>query len=193
MKSRYQSISIFVLLSLTTLACNRDDNPVTPGSPVQLMPLQVGNQWSFRITFFDTLGNVVTTRHDTMRVLRDTTLNNENWFVTTSGIYSNRSGGLWSWRMNPVLAFKYPGTTLDTVRAYGTTVSIVSTNELATVPYGSLSCYHYKATWDSSNGFHTNHFLSPGIGFVRLEVGSTFGAGGWYIYSVQELTGFVLR
>jgi hypothetical protein len=155
--------------------------------------MKVGNWWAFQGTSYDSLGNAGSTSIDTMKVLSDTTIQNEHWFYTNHGIYRNTSKGVWFWYVNSYLIYKYPCTASDSFSTVSAMIRVVSTNEKQTVPYGEVSCYHYQATFYGLDGFQTNDYLSPGKGFVSYEDGAMTPGGRWYVNYRERLVSYYLK
>lgn len=181
------------LLIVSLTACNKDNNPVSPGPANELLPLAVGNRWVYSDTVLDSNGTTISTSTDTMLVLRDTVLQNQTWFTTTSGIYRDSSNGLWIWSGGPQLVFKYPASAGDSFSTPNAVVTVVSTNEHIDVPYGGLLCYHYRARYPAFGNLELNDFVTPGIGFVSLEGGTGVYGGKYYVYVRRTLRSFTLH
>ncbi len=186
---------VFILL-LSISSCKKENNPVMP-EPEQrqvLMPLSIGNIWIIKVSFLDTLGNVTSTQFDTMKVLRDTTIEGKQWYITNWDIYRNEPDGLYIWLTKPHLIYKYPANAGDTYRTGSATVKIVSTNENHSVPYGTLKCYHYQLTYDNTNGYKQNNFTSPGVGYVSWESGTNTQITHKFYTSIRyELVSYSLK
>ena len=187
-----------ILIILTTSpffeTCKKDDNPISSGASVDLLPFKIGNQWAFEVTTFDSTGKIQFTAADTIAVLSDTVIQGAQWFITNNGIYRSASDGVWVWRGLPLYVYKYPVATGDTFHTTSATVKVISTNEQLTVPKGTLTCYHYQQTNTAYGGYQSNDYLCPGVGFVSLEEGrTTVGGSRWYVGYRMQLKSYTLH
>jgi hypothetical protein len=203
--STITKIFILSLVTLLLASCSEQSNPTGSGtsSSNQIMPLAVGNSWTTRVTFYDTTGAVANLDSSTIKIVRDTTIQNEKWFADSSGIlYTNRSDGLWmKWASSTVLVAKYPaslGDTFTTGVFNDMTATVLSMDTSITVPKGTFRCYRYRAikgAFDTnySNYSEDNSYFSLGIGLIKWEDYLKTRAGTRYRYAVGVLTAFVLK
>ena len=169
-------LRILTYTSLIIVGCEKEDSIITPPEkPSELIPLQIGNQWTFIRTEFDTLGLI--TKMDTIqyKITEDTLINNQKWFKQSywQVFYRNDEEGFWEFYSEPKLAYKYPAQEGSKFyNNFGWEVTVISTDTLINTPLGSLHCYQYQL---ELYGFKTNNFLSPVFGFVYME-----SAARWY-------------
>jgi len=172
----YFSRTLICLSILVVIGCEKKDSIVNPPEELtEIVPLKIGNQWTFVRTEFDTLGSI--TRIDTIqyKIIEDTLINNQKWFRQSywTVLYRNDEEGFWEYNNEPKLAYKYPAQEGSIFyNNYGWKVTVISTDTLINTPLGILHCYQYQLDF---YGFKTNNFLSPGFGFVYME-----GAARWY-------------
>lgn len=163
------NLSIFALLcALTLYGCSNSSTPST--SATLLYPLSPGEYWAYSVSTFDSVGALVSSLPDTVRVLDVTSRFGPEWQTTVrpryldTEYYSFRSDGVWrrdNYAYYPTLIYKYPTNVGDTFNttfdSTGTDVTgtylreayrTVSVNEHVTVPAGSFSCIHYDWIWD---------------------------------------------
>ncbi|OGU63925.1 MAG: hypothetical protein A2499_03580 [Stygiobacter sp. RIFOXYC12_FULL_38_8] len=186
--------TLFLILIL--VSCKNEDSIVNQNTLHELVPLKIGNWWAFQRINYDSTGNAVSTFIDTMKVLRDTVIQNERWFITNYyGIYRNATNGVrfWDSTNNSSYVYLYPVKEHDMFVMGSAIVEVISTNEKLKVPYGDISCVHYKATFSSLNNFHINYYLSPGIGFVSLEGPARTISGRSYLYYREQLVSYSLK
>lgn len=189
---------IFFTFTLTLFftSCKNVDNPVIPNALPDLLPLQIGNWWAFQRTNYDSTGKGYATFMDTMKVLRDTIIQNERWFITNyHGIWRNAKDGV-CYRdsfHNTSIVYLYPLNENDMFVMDGSIVKVISTNEKLITPFGEVSCYHYQATLTFLNDFQINYYLSPGIGFISIEAPSVTSSGKGYIYYRELLISYELK
>ena len=168
----------------------------TGSFPNGIIPLKIGNTWTYRETNFNPNGSVSSVTQYGLIVTKDTIAQNERWFQFSSGSWGrNSQDGLLlnmfhSWD-DIVLAYKYTATVGDMCEALDyVTTKVISTNDVISVPKGSFSCYKYQSnrTDFPDNRLEMIEWFSPNIGLVRKE---EWGLG--YLSSVSELTAYTLN
>jgi len=151
--------------------------------PGIMMPLAVGNQWDYEVTFHDTIPMVYYS--DTaVRITSTILVGNELFYVDQMGDrYANRANGLWRKRLGsslpPYLAAALPAGINDS--AYYDSqclweelikVRLLAIDTMVTTPAGTFLCHMYqggKSTCTMTYGVFAKVFFSPGVGFVKLE------------------------
>src|SRR5688572_22604989 len=116
MKHRFLSAKkcwvITFLITLPMFGCNNsastDDNTPQGGS---IVPLKVGNRWTYMTTHYGADGIVSTTGSNTIEVIEDTLINAETWyklgkysffpFPYDSTYNTNRTDGYYLYTSNP--------------------------------------------------------------------------------------------
>jgi hypothetical protein len=214
---RYSLLIAIAAIALALASCK--SHPVAPeqhnaGDTSVLMTLAIGNQW-IRHNPFDSQAP-----YDTLRIVRDTTLDGAKWFVGSDGnIYANRSDGLYTWNQSAHRAerqAKFPVKLGDTAIDRGwfpgvDTAGIVidSTHNFAivtdlnltvTVPAGTFNCwralYYYYTVGaghePSLNTVYEYVYYAPGIGEVKAVVLSGAASNNNYV-TTFELAGLTLR
>jgi hypothetical protein len=173
MRSPNPRVSIVLLASLLLISCGRDDQIVDPGAYPPLLPLQVGNSWTFNATHFDTSGAITVVDTLEFKVLKDSTIQGQLWYLTTRGFYRNSPQGLWflDEDKTPTLIYRYPGSPGDQyIGSANTSVQIISVADSKVVPSGIRVCYHYRLTTLAPNQLQTDDYFSPGVGWVSFEL-----------------------
>jgi len=181
---------------LLAYACHKenDSSPI----PLEIFPLKIGYHWVFRTTLADS-----TKFNHVNDVLKDTLINSEQWFILTYDtvirtICRNTSQGWW-YIFNgkslsigkPDLYWKYPTHVNDQyLTADSSLVTVVSINEIVTVPAGSFQCYHYHMI-HYKESYECEEYLAPGFGLVKHTV-YVPGSGNSKISEVTELLSYVL-
>ncbi len=165
-----------ILVMLTLLvACGKDDS-TNPGPATQIMPLKIGNTWSYSRATFDANGNTVAFDTLTETIVRDTIINNERWYIAllTAGdssrtdLMTNRADGLWGRRHDEdFIAINYPMAVGDTFDQGGLVMTLESDTSSTTVPAGDFTCYKYHLY-----GYNIDiyNYYSPGIGQIMLRI-----------------------
>ncbi|HUI29251.1 MAG TPA: hypothetical protein VLX91_03465 [Candidatus Acidoferrales bacterium] len=154
-------------------------------------------------TVYDTTGIVEGMIYDTAKAATDRTISGVTWYRITSkvfgGFIANESDGLWTYDSSSggsSLVFKYPANVGDNWDAVMNTsiayqVTVQSVNATINVPKGTYTCYDYKMLLNSQPGLEV--YLSPGIGFVAMEVYSFTKSGRSYKQAYGELTSVTLK
>ncbi len=176
MKKNLSLIILAITAAFLIISCNKNDNnttaPPPQSQPTGPFPLEIGNSWTYQVTFFDIDGTKQSTTGTVIyQITRDTTVDGEKWYylkTESSGIYYlNRSNGVWSvLNGNKQTFLKYPTTKSD---RYSTTIGnmrIASTDTSITVPKGTFSCYEYRLS--QSTPCNDYYFLG-GTGFIRID------------------------
>lgn len=188
-----KSLSILVLFVLSFDACRDSVSPSTPSTTLEILPLSIGNTWTFKATFYDTAGIIIVVDTFQNIVRKDTMINNQEWYVTNFGVFRNDPQGLWQyWANTPFLKLKYPGSPSDTFLVEGRTYKIISTDEPKTTLLGILHCYHYQRTLPNSNQFQYDEYYSPGVGEVSFEMGDFLYPGRWWRQATYELLRYTI-
>jgi len=131
----------------------------------EIIPLATGNKWVYNIKVFDSTNVQVYTDVDSSWVERDTTLDNELWYILVDEdgpfqIAANRDDGYYARDVTlasgttdidsvgeAYMSAKYPVSTGETFpNKTGFITGVLSIADSVTVPAGSYSCYKYKRT-----------------------------------------------
>lgn len=183
-------VILATLLACLVPHCKKDSNNPT-NNPIigSIVPLKVGNSWTFRVSIYDTNGVILSTSMFTNSITRDTTIGNEKWFGLESIWVINRTDGLWSRTSggNPYLVFKYPANVNDSYNSNGDNVVVTSTNYPVTVPRGQFTCYVYTIASDFLE------YCAPNVGWVKYEAYMRTLAGQRYVAAAIELTSVTLN
>jgi hypothetical protein len=167
---------VCVLVMLTLLFACGKDNSTNPGPTTQIMPLKIGNSWTFSRATFDANGHTVIIDTLTETIVRDTIINNERWYIAllSSGdssrtdLMTNRADGLWGRRYDEAfIAINYPMAVGDTLGDDGLFMTLESDTTSITVPAGDFSCYNYHLFGSNIDIYN---YYSPGIGQIMLRI-----------------------
>jgi hypothetical protein len=184
-------LRLISLALLPLLAC--EENDTTTGTPpidqsTTIFPLTVGNKWIIDVTNYDSVGAMVYSRRDSIRILRDTTIQQETWYIGY-GILTNRTDGLYDYQAGTTSAisqrFRYPAAAGTSYPYRGVTVKILSIAETITVPAGTFVCYRYRTGIDSVA--YSDEYLARGVGLVKSESFNPLSSGGVYRYLTYNL------
>jgi hypothetical protein len=188
-----------LMLAACVVSCSNDDNP-TNGTPASVIsPLSVGKRWAFRISEVDSNYAIVATTFDTTRIVKDTMVSNEKWYVDNKGnVFINRTGGLWQMVNSfPSLLLKYPCVTGE-VYLVGTSVSalladIGSTSFYVRVPSGNYDCYLYRFRMASDSTLVRVDYYAVDKGLVKSNLFARRSSGTYYERYQRELVSRTLN
>lgn len=179
------AVSLFAIF-LLLIGCKDDNIIVNPPSEIpEIVPLKVGNTWSYQTTVYDTSGNIVSTTVDSFSVIADTIINGQKRFIFSTGVIRwNNVFGFWI-TMSPdsVLFFKYPANVGD---EYGYGLKVICKDSTIVVPGGAFKCYGYSVNVAID-------YVSPGVGLVKEEWYKDKLSGDKYLYQKQELLDYRLN
>lgn len=155
------------------------------------MPLKIGNYWHYHLTLFDGLGEVVIgAQENYTRVVRDTIIAGERWYVLLktfgstppdSGevLATNRTDGYYELSgTTPQLKIPYPANSgknfvrRDTMTwtspptEFIDSIYVGSTDTSVTVPAGTFSTYHYRHVVSYGDTYYSDDYCVPGVGLV---------------------------
>jgi hypothetical protein len=187
-------IAIFLILGITS--CKKNSNPVDNSNnpATTIFPLSVGNEWIVQVINFDTTGSIYYTDLDTIRILRDTTIQSEKWYMGY-GIITNRSDGLYDFEAGTTnemsLVYKFPATVNYEYTYRGTPMIVLGISDTVSVFAGNYVCYHYREGITGVS--YTDRYYAPNIGFVKADCYNPLASGGVYKYLSYSLIKVVLK
>ncbi|MEI6173968.1 MAG: hypothetical protein WCR01_09460 [Bacteroidota bacterium] len=189
---------LFLLIPalLVMAGCKKTGTSDEPVKSPEIFPLSIGYHWDFTTTTSD---KVKTTHVND--VINDTLIDGEKWFVLTYDhsvrtICRNNSSGWWflyqsvpQSPVTPLLYYRYPVSGDEVYMTPDSTkVTVVSVNDIVTVPAGKFACYRYHMI-HYREGYECDEYLSPGTGLV-LHVIYAPGIGSTKVAEVTELEKF---
>ncbi|MDD3731859.1 MAG: hypothetical protein PHU88_05730 [candidate division Zixibacteria bacterium] len=190
-------IYLFTVLFLLLTACS-DDNDNNDDSDIEMiMPLNIGNQWSYLNFVKDTLGVQRDTTYSDLNIYKDTVINDIHWYITTdeypykvSSLIAHRDDGLWAYGPPPYLIIKYPADIYDTWSSPGGAFEykLTAKGVILTVPVGTFSCYEYSSH-PTQGDDSTLIYYAPGYGLIKSRFWPDDGTRNEHI---TELTGMIL-
>lgn len=179
------AVSLFAIF-LLLMGCKDDNIIVNPPSEIpEIVPLKVGNTWSYQTTVYDTSGNIVSTTVDSFSVVSDTLINGKKYFIFSSGALRwNNDTGFWiTMAPDSLLLYKYPANVGD---EYSYSLKVICKDSSIVVPKGTFKCYGYS-------GLVAIDYVSPGVGLVKEEWYKDKLSGDKYLYQKQELLNYRLN
>jgi len=198
MKERLIILLTFVLF---IGGCKKDEsNPVENelNTNQVLIPLTVGNHWKYFRTFYDSSGIILNQDSISCTVEKDTTFNNEKWYQTSWGFLKNKTDGVYQYFSSSsnvqgieysTLQWVYPSSENYNYKPLGAngTIKLMSINESYTTPTKTFQCYHFRITYDNSNGYQQDYYFCPGVGYVKWEDGIQSSSGKYHHCNRYEL------
>lgn len=177
-----------VLAAACCISCG-DDNDRCLGDTGVIVHLEIGTQWVYRHTVTDIdADTVISVTLDTVRVLRDTTMNDQRWAIMSwsDQAWANLPDGHWVWYeyeyppTQPYHMAKFPASVGDVfVSDFAGTVSNVTVTDTAlrvTVPWSTMETYKYVFT-NSAGEIESEHYFAPGVGRIMSRYVVEYHAG----------------
>ncbi len=199
------SVMFFILI---IISC--DDNPTEPGNQSkELWPFKTGNQWVWKYTRLDSLGNIKEIKYDTLTVVGTMAYEGNVWYLIETSdndtvMYSFIEGRLCrldkgdlDYYIRPF--FKYPASIGETYNVNNDTTflcTVKSLNEQVICPAGKFATIKYElGRKSSSQDYRINEYsyFCPGIGLVRDEFLGRRYDKSTYISSIIELQSYKLE
>ena len=160
MKKLLFTIAAFSVLAVS---CDKEDDltPTTPTTPAT--NVKAGSKFTYQRTDYDnqTGTTVVSTTQYTLTMLRDSTINNEKWFIaerkeaagTQYGLLKFAADGMYNFRNGSgKMDFKFNAAANDTwTNSNDESVVVKSINQSVTVPAGSYTNAIHIETSDANS------------------------------------------
>jgi len=179
-------ITITLLLVFAFLGC-KDDNIVEPPIDTSvIVPLKVGNTWTYQFTMSDSLGNVWASFSQSTSIVSDTIISGRQTYVFSSGdFFWNDDTGFWAQTSGkpPSLVYKYPA---NVGESYGLLNTVICKDSTINTPKGSFKCYGY--TFGIANSY-----VAPGIGVIKTEYFQNRSNGSTYLFQKEELINYQIN
>ena len=176
----YRLLAVMAIVLAGTIFSCSDDDQITNSEPSEdIMPLAIGNRWTYEILRLDPLGDTVSLDSQSTVIVGDTVISGQTWYQYETDVIQssdlpdlrNASDGLLITGPDstypPYLLAKYPATTGDTwTNANGDdTLWVRGTKVSVTVPAGTYECVQYAI--HRLSGDSTINYYAPGTGLVR--------------------------
>jgi hypothetical protein len=203
-------MAAFLCLALQNCSNNSPTSGGGGGVIGKLFPLQIGNSWTYKTSYYDSLGHVIATVKVTDSIPRDTVVSGETWyFYADQGtlFWTNRSDGVWRWPViigqtnPPVLFYKYATYKGDmaadsTDPAMITVISTISADSaITTDSLGTFSrCCVYREDNFSGGVLVSTAYscFAPDVGLILRESYHIIPPPTYKI-SRKELTRYLLK
>ena len=178
----YSIIPISLLIILIISGCAKEPTSPTIDETV-IMPLKVGNSWTYKYTKFYTTGEEGESSQYTISILYDSVYKGERcykpYFISSQNdtapiFYLYRNDGLyllWIEKAEYILAFKFPVIKGDKYAFGADTIRVESIDTNYTVPAGTFKCIKYVRESYYENKIHDLliSYYCPGIGEIAAE------------------------
>ena len=192
--------SIMGALLVCIVACSEDDT-LKYGDRDQIVPLAVGAKWIYRTTVTDAVADTtIRVDMDTIRVIKDTTMNGQQWFLTSvdDQAWGAFDDGYWIWYeyafppSDPYLFAKYPADLgekyLITFGGATDTMTVADLMAVVHVQLGVFETIHYQLS-DSTGEIISESYFTPGLGLVKDRAILHFGSDSTRFH-IRELVKF---
>ena len=213
--STYSLLILLVLTASTLLfgGCAKS-NPVGANlSQPGIVPLSVGNRWTYKDFSYDTTGVVTDSSGETHGILADTVLFGKRMFSYNGMFCANADSGLveyggLSFISEPPpphdttvtfsLLYRYPVSAGDQYSTIGWQIHVGTTDTSITVPAGTFHCIRYEFYQSSSTSKsyeYYDNYLCPQVGEV-LDVSyfaDSYPKSPNRVSSVMELQSYSLK
>lgn len=191
MNNKKISIVLLIFFSIVISTCSESTNPILPPDtePDELVPLKIGNSWSFKITTYDTLGAIDWIDTLTIFIKKDTVVNNVLWFLQGSnrtmlgqtGFRNDTIGHHVTNFESYSITYPYPAEVGESLDGF----TVTSKDSLIQTNLGKLKCYVYNRYFYD---FSYNTIYSPGIGLIYSETPMRpYNSDTTYLIQTREL------
>ncbi|WP_147294156.1 hypothetical protein [Pontibacter diazotrophicus] len=175
------TLSISILFSISS--CERDSD-IAPIEEV--VPLQVGNEWVYEVTDYDTNGKPLTKTSYKNTVQKDTIIHNSTWYILNNGqiVQNSRDGYVYFNKAGSEAVMIYQSPDYGGIgymyehQDYDLWVLTTRSQQLDTVTTASdtYPSYvfkienQYKSQFDgTTHTLNQEDYVAPGVGLVRTD------------------------
>ncbi len=175
---------VFILSAILIISCS-DNSTNEKSSSKEILPLKIGNSWTYTRYKFSSYKRDSVTFVDTVSysVSSSINLNGENWFFIKFNsnvddyIYTNRNDGLWCLYAKDTnnidlatakLFLKYPTKNNDTTTIDSGTYKTINVDEYLSTPAGVFDCIKYSKI-EFEGVKNCGMYYSPNVGKVMTE------------------------
>ena len=180
------SLSFILIMGCGLLTLHCDEQAVTnENQTVHLIPMASGNQWHYEVNLVDSLGTVLATSNESVRIYGDTLVGGSIWFgFSAQGYRINKADGVWQLLPTPYLEF--PLDIGDSVlQGNGATyIRLTSKGTRVSIPAGTYVCFEYSETNPLFSLPVNKYYIAPSLGLVKKEV---YGGLSPYPTTVSQL------
>ena len=198
---------LFILTSLLIYSCSETTEP--DNSTTQLIPLKIGNIWTYTRTVYDSTGTVQYTENINSSVEKDTSINGLKWFGYSdvpAGIWhTNKSNGYWAfvaanygYSLNDttMIIYKFPSQVGDVYDIFEIRREVAAIDENILVPAGRFKVIHLVDTYTDSTNYLQDSFetfIAPGVGIIkRMQFGKKYDGTKFVVFK-DELESYSVK
>jgi len=203
------AISLILLVTFICAGCTESCLNEPSNTKNEIKPLEIGNVWNRNISVFTRDSILIREYILTERIVRDTIVSNERWFLTNfeghlPGPWCvNRSNGYWlkprvndtlSFYTPPYLKYKYPCIVGDVFEgSIGLDWEVISVDTTVEVQSGTFKCILYRSkTYYNIQSSYAEHFVALNFGQVLEKSYNRLTNGDAYLFYNKELISFEL-
>ncbi|MBM2815360.1 MAG: hypothetical protein HW421_2122 [Ignavibacteria bacterium] len=195
---------IITSLAILFLVCACKENSSTPsGSSNEIIPLKIGNIWNFKISEYDSKGNIINTSEMTYYVFKDSVIEGIKAYCMkfttpfseeiSEYTYNKPDGYYTTYTIEGKVyhdwMYKYPGSAGDLFQSGEYTIKILSISESVSTPAGTFKCYKYHNIVELPSFV----FLCPDVGPVKMEHYDYDNNGKLFLDARMELVSYTLK
>ena len=208
--SELRIIYFLLFVYFISFSCSKNTTSII-NEEKQLIPLNTGNSWIFKKSYFNSNMELVKTENDSFIISSDTLISGEVWYCQNylghRIAYLNSYLGISARLVSPntpddiYLQYKYPakvGTSFSYPQVWFSgdkawfddskaVTTVIRVDTLITIPVGSFKCYQYRIKSVESHNSYTDEFICPEYGWIKKEIYMNTENGN-YIFCVFELT-----
>jgi len=203
------TISLFILVAFICAGCTESFLNEPSNTKNEIKPLEIGNVWNYKISVFTRDSILIREYILTERIVRDTIVSNERWFLTNFEGYKpgpwsvNRDTGYWlkprvndtlSFYTPPYLKYKYPCIVGDVFEA-GVNLDweVINVDTTVEVESGTFRCILYRTkTFYNIQSSYAEDFVALNFGQVLGKSYNRLANGDAYLFYHKELISFEL-
>lgn len=164
--------------ALAAAGCGSDADAPSGPSPTStdLMPLKVGNQWSYNVEEFDTTGRQTSTKAQSNVVTADTMIQGTTWyFLNDDRATPTRTAGdgVYYWDTKRDASYRYIATpvSVGSFQEKGSQrFTVASSSARIDAPAGSYNSVQILVTDSNIPSVSSVISVAPGVGLVGLDV-----------------------
>lgn len=193
------NIILFLIIITLVQSCSDINNSPVDEITKDIIPLAVGNTWSYHTSLYDTAGNVFKELNSSREITGDTLIDNITWYYyeTNAWFCSIFKDGYHIYdpyrtdSLRNLLNYKYPCAAGDKYSYY---YEVAKIDTQITVPAGTFNCIMYTLRMQTPMDFaYIDFFIKPGVGYIKTIEYSFTENRSLYVYDISELLSWELK
>ncbi len=194
-------LSILVALLAGTMivgGCG-DDDPAAPSPSALLVPMAMGNQWTYAAQEYDTNAQLRDSKTVINTVIADTMIKGERWYFVNDDRATptkTTSEGVYYWDTEAATARLYLASPAMAGSSYtkgNQRYTVAAPSSSVTVPAGTFNAVQILATDSNIPSISSMLWVAPGVGLVKMEVNYTLSTQATVTVSRLQLTSYTLK